>query len=107
MTPDPSTPDPLTPDPEESDPGLARERTNMAWTRTAISFAALGAAIVKDHLVPGLIVLALGLVTWVLSRLLPGTFGGGGSRQRQLLLVTVAVTAVAVVSLGLALTARK
>jgi uncharacterized membrane protein YidH (DUF202 family) len=97
----------MNPDPEESDPGLARERTNMAWTRTAISFAALGAAILKDHLVPGLIVLALGLATWILSRLLPGTFGATGARPRQLLLVTVAVTAVAVVSLGVALTAQK
>ncbi len=99
-------PDLEEPDLEDSDLGMARERTNMAWTRTAISFAALGAAILKDRLVPGLIVLALGLATWILSRFLPWS-AGGRARPRQLLLVTVAVTAVAAVSLGVALTARK
>jgi uncharacterized membrane protein YidH (DUF202 family) len=100
-------PDVERPDLEESDRGLARERTNMAWTRTAISFAALGAAILKDRLVPGLIVLALGLATWILSRFLPWSEGDDRARPRQMLLVTVAVTAVAAVSLGVALTARK
>ena len=32
-------------DPEERDPGLARERTALSWTRTAISFAALGGGV--------------------------------------------------------------
>jgi uncharacterized membrane protein YidH (DUF202 family) len=94
------------PDIEEADPGLARARTDMAWTRTAISFAAAGAAILKDRLVPGLIVLGLGLVTWALPRLFPHLGTGPAARQRRLLLVTLTVTAAAVVALAVALTAR-
>ena len=29
------------PDYEDADPGLARVRTSLAWTRTALSFAAV------------------------------------------------------------------
>ena len=86
-------------DPEDADPGLARQRTDLAWTRTAISFGAAGAAILKNHLVAGLVVLALGLVAWGLQRLFPAT-ADDPARPRRLLLVTVAVTAVAVISLG-------
>jgi uncharacterized membrane protein YidH (DUF202 family) len=89
-------------DPEESDPGLARERTNLAWTRTAISFAAAGTAILKNHVVAGAIVLALGLVAWSLRRVFPG-MGDTAHLQRRLLLVTIVVTAVAVVVLVLAI----
>jgi len=94
------------PDPEEADPGLARARTDLAWTRTAISFAAAGAAILKSHLVPGIIVLALGLLTWGLRRVIPAAGTASVSRQRRLLLVTAAVTAVGVVALVVALTTR-
>jgi uncharacterized membrane protein YidH (DUF202 family) len=96
----------LDPDPEEADPGLARERTHMAWTRTAISFAAAGAAILKDRPVAGIIVLALGLVTWVLPRAFPQLGTGYAARRRRLLLITIAVTAVAIVALGVAFTGR-
>jgi uncharacterized membrane protein YidH (DUF202 family) len=89
-------------DPEDTQPGLARERTAMAWTRTAISFAATGAAILKNHVIAGLIVLALGLCTLALRRLFPAA--DAENRQRRLLLVTIAVTAVALVALGIAFT---
>jgi uncharacterized membrane protein YidH (DUF202 family) len=92
-------------EPEDTQPGLARERTDMAWTRTAISFAATGAAILKNHAAAGAVVLALGVVTWWIRRLFV-TPGGEQSRERRLLLVTVAVTAVGVVALVVALTAR-
>ena len=39
------------------DPGLARARTRLAWTRTALSFAAIGALILKRDLAGGLVVL--------------------------------------------------
>jgi uncharacterized membrane protein YidH (DUF202 family) len=90
----------------ESDRGLAKERTDLAWTRTAISFAAAGAAILKSHVVPGAIVLALGLATWGLRRVFPASGTDPAARQRRLLLVTIVVTAVAVVALIVALTAR-
>ena len=93
-------------DVEEADPGLARERTHLAWTRTAIAFAAIGAAILKSRLIPGLVVLALGAATWAITRFFPGPATADGSRPRQLLLVTVAVCAVALVCLVIALTAK-
>jgi uncharacterized membrane protein YidH (DUF202 family) len=89
-------------DPEESDPGLARERTNLSWTRTAISFAAAGAAILKTHVVAGVVVLGLGLVAWGLRRIFPSA-SDGAHRQRRLLTVTIVVTGVAVVALVLAI----
>jgi uncharacterized membrane protein YidH (DUF202 family) len=88
-------------DPDEADPGLARERTDLSWTRTAISFAAAGAAILKSHLVPGVIVLGLGVVAWSLRRVFPST-ADDVHRQRRLLVVTIVVTAVAIVALVLA-----
>jgi uncharacterized membrane protein YidH (DUF202 family) len=93
-------------DAEEADPGLARERTHLAWTRTAIAFAAAGAAILKTRLVPGLIVLALGAATWAITRFFPGPATEDGARPRRLLLVTVAVTVMALVCLAIAATAR-
>ena len=85
---------------EYADPGLARERTELAWTRTAISFAAVGAAILKSHPVVGLPVLALSAVVWWLGRL-PGAAGAGGARDRRLLLITLTITGISVVALVL------
>ena len=62
-------------EPEESQPGLARERTDLAWIRTAIAFAATGAAILKNHLAAGLVVLGLAVVIWGLRRMLPAPGG--------------------------------
>ena len=36
-----------------ADPGLARARTSLAWTRTALSFAAVGGVVLKRDLIPG------------------------------------------------------
>jgi uncharacterized membrane protein YidH (DUF202 family) len=91
-------------EPEDRQPGLARERTDLAWTRTAIAFAATGAAILKTHVVEGIIVLGLGLATWGVRRLFPAR-ADDESSPRRLLLVTIAVLAVAAVSLGVSLTA--
>ena len=38
-------------DPEERDPGLARERTSLAWMRTALSFAAVGGVALKANVI--------------------------------------------------------
>lgn len=90
------------------DPGLARERTEMAWTRTAISFAALGGAILKTVPAAGVAVLAIGALIWGLGRLARRSGQAGiQDRRRVLLLITVAVTAVALAALAAALTGGK
>lgn len=84
-------------DDEDGDPGLARARTSLAWTRTALSFAALGGVVLRKDLVPGLIILAAAPVVWQLGRLahpLPG----------RLKLVTVTIVVVALVALAVAVT---
>jgi len=84
-------------DPEDRDPGLARERTALAWTRTAISFAAVGGVVLKRDVVPGLILLAVALVIWELGRL-------PHHRPGQLRLVTVTIVAVSLVVLVVSFT---
>ena len=85
---------------EYADPGLASERTELAWTRTAIAFAALGAALLKYRPVAGLLVLVLSAVVWRLGRL-PGTAGAGDVHDRRLLLITLTTVGVSVVALML------
>lgn len=90
------------PDMEERDPGLARERTVLAWTRTAISVAALGGAMLKTNPPAGILVLAMSAPVWSLGRPLrrerPGPLG-----RRRLLLVTITVTLVSCIALALTL----
>jgi uncharacterized membrane protein YidH (DUF202 family) len=83
--------------PDRPEPGLARERTQLAWTRTAISFAAVGGAVLKKDLLPGLILLAVSPVVWQLGRM---TY----QRPGNLKLVTATIVAVAMVALVVALT---
>ena len=84
-------------DHEDADPGLARERTSLAWTRTAISFAAVGGVLLKKDVVPGLIILATAPVIWRLGRL-------DYHHPGRLKLVTATIVGVAVVALVVALT---
>ena len=85
---------------EDFDPGLARERTRLAWTRTAIAFATVGAAVLKTHLVAGLTVLGLAGVVWALRQLFRDT-AVTRSQSARLLGVTLTVVAVALVALVL------
>ena len=84
-------------DHEDADPGLARARTSLAWTRTALSFAAVGVVVLRKDILPGLIILAAAPVVWRLGRLdhhLPG----------RLRLVTATIVAIAAVCLAVAVT---
>jgi uncharacterized membrane protein YidH (DUF202 family) len=83
---------------EDIDPGLAQERTELAWTRTAISFAALGGALLKYRPAIGLPVLIVGAVTWKLGRL-PSKPGTSQARHRRLLLIAVTITALSAAAL--------
>ena len=98
MTSNPATPGPATPGPSgQRDPGLARERTSLAWTRTALSFGAVGGVVLKREVVAGLILLAVAPVIYVLGRL-------AYSRPGKLKVVTGTIVAVAVVALIVAFT---
>jgi uncharacterized membrane protein YidH (DUF202 family) len=94
-------PDPQDADPEEAHPGLARERTSLAWTRTAISVAAVGGAIIKNHPLPGAIVLAMSPVVWLLGRI-PRRSGEGAAKPERLLVITITIVLICGVALGLA-----
>ena len=83
-------------DPEDADPGLARERTRLAWARTSIAFAAVGAAMLKREVIPGLIVLSTAPVVWALGSF--ATRGRPGPRPGRLLVVTVIVAVIAVLA---------
>jgi hypothetical protein len=89
---------------EDSDPGLAAERTGLAWTRTAISFAAVGGALLNTAPAAGGLVLGMSVLVWGLSRLSrrPGLLTGR-HRSRRLLLITVTVAVVSSVALALVL----
>ena len=85
------------PEREDADPGLARARTSLAWTRTALSFAAVGGVALRKDVIAGLLIVATAPVIWRLGRLahhLPG----------RLRLVTAAIVAVSLVALAVALT---
>ena len=89
-------------DMEQLDPGLARERTKLAWARTAIAFAALGGAILKKEPVAGLIVLALTPLIWGLGRFVGHTAERPELQPRRLLAVTVTVVAVSTLAMVIA-----
>ena len=85
------------PDREDADPGLARIRTSLAWTRTALSFAAVGAVALKKDVIAGLLILATVPVIWRLGRL-------DHHRPGRIRLVTATIVAVSLVALAVAVT---
>lgn len=93
---------------EDRDPGLARERTQLAWTRTAVSFAAVAVAILKADAAAGAVLLVLSAAVWVVGRLAAREDQRsrrplGITVQRTLQLITVASTAVGLTALAIAL----
>ena len=82
---------------EDADPGLARVRTSLAWTRTALSFAAVGAVTLSKDVIAGLLILATAPVIWRLGRL-------AHHRPGRIRLVTATIVAVSLVALAVAVT---
>ena len=92
-------------EPEDYDQGLARERTRLAWARTAVAFAAVGAVVLRKDVVAGAIVVAMAPLIWWLGRFAsrawePEPWPG------RLLLVTVAVTVVSLLAILVSVLAR-
>ena len=85
------------PDYEDADPGLARVRTSLAWTRTALSFAAVGAVVLRKDVIAGLLILAAALVIWRVGRM-------DHHHPGRLKLVTATIVAVSLVALAVAVT---
>jgi uncharacterized membrane protein YidH (DUF202 family) len=95
--------------PEERDPGLARERTSLSWTRTAISFAALGGTVLKENVLTGLLIIAIAPVVWQLGRVTRGPAAGPGLPAvgaTRLFIITVSIVAVALLCLVVAIFGR-
>lgn len=97
---DPGQPGKPLDDIEDADPGLARERTELAWTRSTIAFAALGLTMLKLRPAAGVPILAFSVVIWALGHV---PRDAAGTAARRVLLVSVAVTAIAIGALVLAL----
>ncbi len=103
-------------DPEERDSGLARERTSLSWTRTAIAFAALGGTVLKVNLATGLVILAIAPVIWQLGRVSRGAAAAAAAAGRppamagvsatRLFLITVSIVGVALLCLVIAILGR-
>ncbi len=83
-------------------PLLARERTDLAWTRSSLAFFALGVAVMKFRPLIGIPLLVFSAIGWVLSRR-PSRPDWDGAHSRRLRLVALSVTALAVVVLILIL----
>jgi uncharacterized membrane protein YidH (DUF202 family) len=83
-------------DHEDGDPGLARARTSLAWTRTALSFAAVGGVLLKRDVAAGLVIMATVPAIWEIGRL-------AQHRPGRLRLVTATIVSVALVALAVAL----
>ena len=106
--------DPAIEGPEEGVPGLAQERTSLAWTRTAIAFAALGGVVLKDNVVTGLVILAVAPVIWQLGRVTRGGAAGPGDRlpvvpvvgATRLFIIACTIATVAVLCLVIAIFGR-
>ena len=86
------------PHPRVVDPA---NRTRLAWTRTAVAFAAIGGAMLKLSPVAGLVVLILSLPIWAAAPPRRGT--GVVASPRRLRLVTGTVVLVALAALVVAI----
>jgi uncharacterized membrane protein YidH (DUF202 family) len=75
-------------------------RTSLAWTRTAVAFAAIGGAMLKVSPVAGCVVLALSVPIWLVAHRPRSAVASSGRRLR---LVTATVVVVALAALAVAI----
>jgi len=88
------------------DPGVARERTQLAWGRTAASFAAVGLAVLRTSPAVGAVVMAMSATVWSMGRLsgrqpAGATLGRGLTQRRKVQLIAAATTLVSLTGLTL------
>jgi uncharacterized membrane protein YidH (DUF202 family) len=76
-------------------------RTSLAWTRTGLAFAAIGAAMLKLSPVAGGVVLLLALPIWAVARRAAAQQGASTARVLQLVTATVVVVALAALVVAL------
>jgi uncharacterized membrane protein YidH (DUF202 family) len=88
---------------EDADSGLARERTSLAWTRTAISFAALGGAILKTTPLVGVLVLVMSALIWGIGHLPNRARQPEPQSRHRHLLITGTVTLLSLAALAMVL----
>jgi uncharacterized membrane protein YidH (DUF202 family) len=80
-------------------------RTSLAWTRTAVAFAAIGGLMLKVSPVAGFVVLVLSVPIWLVSHQRRGA-AMVASSPRRLKLVTVTIVLVALAALAVAIFGR-
>ena len=85
------------PDGERPDPLLARERTDLAWTRSSIAIVARGVAVRKFRPAIGIPLLAFSGFGWLVSRR-PPRRDWDGAISRRLLVFAVSVTCLAIIA---------
>ncbi|MFS2291107.1 MAG: DUF202 domain-containing protein [Actinomadura sp.] len=87
-------------DMEDIDPGLARERTTLAWFRTALAFVAVGGIILRAAPVVGGLTLGMGAVIYLAGRAAAPAWPLTPERRRHvLMLITVTVVLVSMIAL--------
>lgn len=89
---------------DEPGVGDPANRTRLSWTRTAIAFAAIGAAILKSSPIAGAVVIALSLPIWTVAHRVrhsaDGASADGGFALVAGTVVLVAITALVVALFG-------
>ncbi|BFV61171.1 hypothetical protein KCMC57_up62750 [Kitasatospora sp. CMC57] len=106
--PDHPPPGPVRDDVEDLDPGLARERTRLAWRRTAIAVTAVAIAVLKFDPVAGAPLVVTAGALWVMGPQLDQTGPMGRAtrpRRRAVRAIALITLVTALVALGVALSA--
>jgi len=75
-------------------------RTSLAWTRTAVAFAAIGGAMLKVSPVAGCVVLVLSVPIWLVVHR-PHTAVASSGRRLRLVTGTVVVVALAALAVAI------